>query len=311
MLKSFIAAAILMGGVLLLARDDASSSAVPVKTLVTVEALHGKDVPVINREDVMVHQGPNRLRVTDWVPAQTRDVGVDLFLLIDEACGTELGSYLEDLRDFINAQPATTRIGVGYLSNRAEIRQHITADHAQAAKAVRIPIGIVGASPYISLSDLIKQWPEDRQVREVLLVSNGNEPSEGWFLSSPFVDAAIKDAQRAGIVVDTIFFPGVGHPGHNAWRMLQGQSFLAKLSEETGGESYNLSDSAPVSFAPYTENMTARLSHQYVVTFLTKAGPKAEFQPVTMTTEVPNAELVAAAKVFVPAAHSAGLETPK
>lgn len=311
MIKLFFATALAINGGLLLAQSNGSSAGVPVHLVVTIEALHGKDVPVLNREDVVVHQGQNRLRVTDWVPVQGEHAGVDLFVLVDEACGTRLGSYLEDLRQFINSQPSTTRIGVGYTSNHVEIRQSLTADHAQAAKALRIPMEIIGGSPYVSLSDLIKQWPANHQNREVLIVSDGNDPLAGWALSSPYVDAAIENAQRAGIVVYSIYFPAVGHSGHSPWRMFQGQNYLAQLSEETGGESYNLSTSPPVSFAPYTENMVERLTHQYVVTFLAKAGRKAGFQSVKLTTEVPNAELVAATKVYVPGAQSQAPGSPK
>ena len=311
MTKVFVATILLSNYGLLLAQSNGSSVGVPVRMIVTVEALHGKDVPVLHREDVVVHQGQNRLRVTDWIPVQDEHAAIDLFVLIDEACGTRLGAYLEDLRQFINSQPATTRMGIGYTSNRVEIQQHLTADHAQAAKALRIPMEIIGGSPYVSLSDLIKQWPADNKIREVLMVSDGNDPLGGWGLSSPYVDTAIENALRAGIVVYSIYFPAVGHSGHSPWRMFQGQNYLAKLSEETGGESYNLSTAPPVSFAPFTENMAERPSHQYVVTFLAKAGPKAEFQSVKLTTEVPNAELVAATKVYVPGAQAPSTVTPK
>jgi hypothetical protein len=311
MIKLFFAAALLINCGLLLAQSNGSSAGVPVQMIVTVEALHGKDVPLLNREDVVVHQGQNRLRVTDWVPVQGEHAGVDLFVLVDEACGTRLGAYLDDLRQFINSQPATTRIGIGYTSNHVDIRQRLTADRVQASKALRIPMGIIGGSPYASLSDLIKQWPADHQNREVLMVSDGNDPLGGWALSSPYVDAAIENAQRAGIVVYSIYFPAVGHSGHSPWRMFQGQNYLAKLSEDTGGESYNLSTAPPVSFAPYTESIVEQLTHQYLVTFLAKAGPKAGFQSVKLTTEVPNAELVAATKIYVPGAQSQASGTPK
>ena len=92
------------------AQEAASSSGVPVHMVVTVEARHGTNVPVINREDVMVYQGHDRDKVTDWVPLQGDHAGLELFVLIDDASNTSLGSQLEDLRQFINAQPATTKI---------------------------------------------------------------------------------------------------------------------------------------------------------------------------------------------------------
>jgi hypothetical protein len=55
---------------LIMAQQAASSTAVPVKMLLTVEAQHGNDIPTIHREDVMVHQGRDRMPVKDWVPLQ-------------------------------------------------------------------------------------------------------------------------------------------------------------------------------------------------------------------------------------------------
>ena len=109
--------------------------------VVTVEPRHGSNVPVINREDVMVYQGHDRAKVTDWLPLQGEHAGLQLFILIDDAASSSLGSQLEDIRQFINAQPSTTAIGVAYMRNgTADILQNPTNDHAQAAKALRLPL---------------------------------------------------------------------------------------------------------------------------------------------------------------------------
>ena len=54
-----------MGGILLLAREDVPPPAVPVQLTVTVEARHGKEVPVMKPGDVTVFQKKERLPVTD------------------------------------------------------------------------------------------------------------------------------------------------------------------------------------------------------------------------------------------------------
>ena len=47
------------------------SETVPVSMVVSVEARHGKEIPVVNnKEDVRVFEGHDRLRVTDWIPLQ-------------------------------------------------------------------------------------------------------------------------------------------------------------------------------------------------------------------------------------------------
>ena len=80
-----------------------------------------------------------------------------------------------------------------------------------------------------------------------------------------------------------------------------GQNYLSQLADETGGEAYYLGLGAPVAFAPYLDDVKHRLAHQYLLTFLAKRRKKPGMQPVKLRTEVPNAELVAADKVYGPA----------
>jgi len=251
--------------------------------------------------DFMVFQKKERLPVTDLAPR----AALELYILIDDASDMSLGSQLGDLKQFIENQPAETSIGIGYMRNgTVEFTEALTADHAKAAKGLRLPLGYPGVmpSPFLSLSDLIKRWPADAARHEVLLVTSGNDPLGGGVVD-PYLDAAIEHAQRAGIVVYAIYAPAAGHGGHSFWRMNWGQNHLAQIAEETGGESYMLGFGPLVSFAPYLSELAEHLSHQYVVTFVIKPGNKAGFQPVRFTTEVPNAEIVAASKVYVPAGH--------
>jgi len=275
--------------------------------LVTVEARHGSNVPVIGREDVMVYEGRDRDHVIDWVPAQGDHAALELFVLLDDGSNISLGSQLEDVRQFILSQPASTKVGVAYMRNgSARIEQNLTSDPALAAKALRLPMGISGinASPYFSLSDLVKHWPETAARREVLMVSDGIDRYYGvGDLSDPYLAAAIEDAQRAGIAVFAIYTPGVGHYGHSYWLTYWGQIYLAKVADETGGESYYIGfNGPPVSFVPYLDDLSHRLTNQYLLTFAAKPQKKAGLQRVKLTTEVPNAELVSADSVYVPAA---------
>jgi hypothetical protein len=160
------------------ARQALPSDAVAAHMVVTVEAHHGTNIPVINREDVMVYEGHDRDRdqVTDWIPLVGDHAGLQLFVLIDDASNSSLDSQLQDLRQFISDQPATTAIGVGYMRNgTAEIVQNLTADHAQAAKVLRLLLADAGAaaSPYFSVVDLVKRWPKSPVRREILMISDG------------------------------------------------------------------------------------------------------------------------------------------
>jgi hypothetical protein len=303
-----VALAVGMFGAPSVAQQATTANGVAVHMVVTVEARHGSDVPVINREDVMVHEGHNRDQVTDWVPAQGDQAGLELFILLDDGSSTSIGNQLDDIRKFINGQPSSAKIGVAYMRNgTAQIEQNLTSDHALAAKALRLPVGIAGAngSPYFSLGDLLKRWPESNSRREVLMASDGIDRYYGsGDLLDPYLTEAIENAQRAGVIVSAIYTPGTGHFGHSYYRTYWGQIYLAKLAEETGGESYYIGfTGSPVAFAPYLNDAANRLNHQYLLTFLAKPEKKAGLRPVKVTTEVSNAEIVGAQNVYVPAEH--------
>jgi hypothetical protein len=272
--------------------------------VVTAEARHGSEVPAITRADVMVHEGKIRDEVTEWVPAQGEHAGLELFILMDDGSNTNIGIQLEDIRKFIKAQPSSAKIGVAYMRDgTARIEQNLTSDHALAAKALRLPSGMPGgnASPYFSLTDLLKRWPESENRREVFMASDGIDRYYGsGDLLDPYLTEAIEKAQRAGVMVSAIYTPGSGHFGHSFYRGYWGQIYLSKLAEETGGEAYYIGfNGPPVAFAPYLNDMANRLNHQYLLTFLAKPENKAGLRPVKIMTEVPNAELVAADDVYV------------
>jgi hypothetical protein len=136
---AFCAIAMMLGTMQLLAQAPPSNG-VSAHTVVTVEPRHGGTVPEIKQEDVMVYEGKERDAVTEWVPAQGENAALELFILLDDGASESLGSQLEDLRQFINNQPATTKVGVAYMQNGiARVVQDLTNDHAAAAKALPFP----------------------------------------------------------------------------------------------------------------------------------------------------------------------------
>jgi hypothetical protein len=286
--------------------QDAGAQGAPAHLLVTVEARKGSSVPDIGPKDVMVYEGHDRDQVTDWVPAQGDHAALELFILLDDGSNSSLGTQLDELRKFIIAQPASTKVGVAYMQDgTAKVAQNPTSDHALAAQALRLPMGIggVNASPYFSISDLVKRWPQTTARREVFMASDGIDRYYGsGDLLDPYLDAAIDDAQRAGIVVFAVYTPGVGHLGHSYWLNYWGQIYLSRVAEETGGESYYIGfNGPPVSFSPYLEDMEHHLDHQYWLAFNAKPQKKNGWQRIKVTTEVPNAELISAHKVYISA----------
>lgn len=276
----------------------------PVHVIVTAEPHPVKQVPTIHREDVVVYQGKDRVRATEWVPLQGDRAGLQLYIAIDDGLDTSVGSQFNDLRKFIQTQPASTTIGLAYMRNGAvEVVQNLTADHAAASKSLRLPLGSYGisVSPYMSLVDLLHKWPETPLRREVLMVTSGIDLYYGAGPNNPYLDRAIKDAQRAGVIVHSIYFGAIGHSGHSYSRINWGQNYLSQLGDETGGEAYWQGLSNPVSFAPFLDDLSRRLNDQYLLTFLAKPEKKASYQPVKLRTELPHVELIAPDKVYVPA----------
>jgi hypothetical protein len=240
----------------------------------------------------MVYQGHDRLPVTGWVPAKGDKAGLALAILIDESAGFSLGTQLNDIKSFINEQPPSTLIGVGYMQNGTEkLVSDFTADHAAAAKSVRLALGYFGAegSPYLSLSAFIKGWHSDSPTirREVLMITSGIDNVYIGTIDNPYVDAAIRDAQCAGVVVYSIYTPSAGHLGHSYFRTYWGENYLSEVSEMTGGESYYiLGPQAPVSFVPYLKKLNEQLPNQFLLSFQPKPEKKAGLESIKVTSEI-------------------------
>jgi hypothetical protein len=299
----------------------AAPGTVQVHMVITDQTLNdSSEVPVLRAENVQVSQGKNILKVESLIPARGDNAALQLFVLIDDTCDTSIGNNLNDLRDFINAQPESTMVGVAYVSNATvQVVQNLTADHALAAKAVRLPRGTVSSmdSPYLSLISLVKTWPQQKVRREVLLVSDGIDRLRGQGnLRAPQpavrtvptisidADSASTASQRYGVIVHSIYSPGVGRLGRNAWEAQLGQSGVAKIADETGGEYYTLGTQTPVSFKPYLDRLQRILNNQYFLVFQAVPGKKEGLQRIRISTELANVDIAAADNVWVPAVKS-------
>lgn len=306
-------------------QEKAAPSTVQVHMVITDQAVSdNSEVPVLRPEIVQVKQSKNVLKVTGLIPARGDNAALQLFILIDDTCDPGIGTNLNDIRDFINAQPASTLVGVAYMSNATiQITQNFTADHALAAKALRLPRGTLSSmdSPYLSLISLVKGWPEQKVRREVLMVSDGidrlrgerSSPSRGGLGStprpasytmptiSPDADSTSTTSQRYGVIVHSIYATGAGRLGRNAWEAQLGQSGIAKIADETGGEYYALGTQNAVSFKPYLERLQRVFDNQYYLVFQAVPGKKDGLQRVKISTEAANVEIAAADNVWVPA----------
>jgi hypothetical protein len=274
-----------------------------VTMTVTAVAKKGVQPPPINKDDVQLYRGKERVQVGDW----RRGESLALAIMIDDSIDTSAGSNWKDLQSFILAQPKSTLIAVMYARNGgAMVAQDFTNDHELAAKALRLPMGSEGAfsSPYLALLDLMKRWPTAGERRSIMLISSGIDYFRGDFgPRSPDLDSTIARAQKQNINVWTIYYPGAGHTSEAFFRVNNAQNNLSQLSQETGAESYYLGTLEPVSLKPYFDEIDTHLKNQYLLTFTGRGGKKGRLERVRAVTEIPGVELLAPSEVFLPASQ--------
>ncbi len=288
------------------AGQDGNTPGVPVSMVVTLEGKNHKEIPPIEPQDIIVSQGKDKRPVTNLIPAGQSNKGMQLLMLIDDSARFSFGTEINTLKQFVNSLPANTEIAIGYMRNGTnQMVANFTRDHAAAANSIRLTLGMGGAdvSPYDSLSDAIRNWPDRGAERKaVIMISSGIEGLGGGYTSdNPYVNRGIEDAQKAGVIVYTIYNPSAGHDGHSFWRSNWGQNFLSQLSDETGGESYMIGFGSPVSFQPFLQQITSQLQHQYLLTFEAKPENKSGLQPIKVRVTEKDASIAAADKVYVKA----------
>jgi hypothetical protein len=291
-------------------QQGTASPTVPVRMTVTASGLVDGTTPTVSQNDVTVRQRRDNLHITRWEPARGAAAGLELFILIDDASDTSLGSQLNELRAFINAQPPSTLVGVGYMRNATvQIAQNFTADHGAAAGALRLPLRNAGAfgSPYLSASNLMNRWPQHTNRRALVMVTDGIDrarrtmPTRG-LNTIPDVTSTANVAQRTGTIIYGLYTPGVGHMHRNFWEATNGQNAMAQLSDLTGGEAFFLGLQAPVSFRPFLDRLQNNLDNQYLLEFGASPDRRAGLRSFNIDTSLSGVELLSANSGWVPAA---------
>lgn len=313
-----------LNGVMLNAQEKAAPSTAEVHVVITDAAVRSdSELPRLRQDEVKVKQGKTFLQVTQLIPAQGENAALQLMILIDDTLDPVVGGSLNDLKEFIKAQPSSTVIGIGYMSNAGvNLVQNFTADHELVVKSVRLPRGSFSTadSPYLSLISLVKGWPQQKVRREILMLSDGidrlrgEKPSPNQLgpnfgpvyhsMPSISVDAtsASEISQRYNVIVHSLYAVGVGRAGRSSWDLQLGLGGLSKIADETGGECYSLGTSNVVSFKPYLERFQKTLDNQYYLVFLAAPKKNGGLQRFNIQTEVSNSEILSPNNVWVPAA---------
>jgi hypothetical protein len=287
-------------------KPNTSTTDVPVKMVVTVKARHGAEVPVVAEADVQVYQRDKSNTVTSWIPLQGDRAGLQLYILIDDSARDSLALQFASIAKFIDEQPPSTSIGIGYMHNgMVTTTQALTTDRALAQKGLRLPIGAAAGSPspYLALSDLMKKWPQTADRREILMFTSGIDSLGGGFAgnpyTNPYLDEAMNRAQRGGFIIYSIYTPTAGFTGGGSFRTTLSQAGLDILAQKTGGETYYLGYGAPVDITSYLADVSYSLKHQYELTFLAKGTNKPSLEPVKVKTEMSNMGLRTAENGYV------------
>lgn len=240
------------------------------KTVVTVTNKQEKGAPItVPQKDLNLKVDGKTATIDHWAQATGP---VQVVLLIDNSAWGSLGTQMGDMRNFIRSLPSNVEVGVAYMENgQAIFSAPLTKDKNAAVKELHLPSSVPGgsASPYFCLSNLAKHWPSKNMDarREVIMITDGVDNYHPRFdPEDPYVQAAIRDALKAHLVVYSIYWQSAGIPG-GMYMASDGQSLLLQVSDATGGEAYWQGISNPVSFAPYFKKFTERLGEQYDLTF--------------------------------------------
>lgn len=259
------------------------------KFILTVNAKKsGATVPVIQATDLAVTVNRKHADITNLSPIGSSPV--ELLIAVDDGLRGSFNNQFDDMKAFINTLPPNVKVALGYMQYGVVTLANsgFTADHAAVIKAVRTPTGISGVngSPYIVLSDVCKNWPSNNKGtrRELLVISDGVDRYNGlrYDPQDPYLLTAIRDAQRNGVLVDSIYYAdtGIGGIGLNS-----GQNYLQQLADGTGGYFFTQGMGMPVSISNYLSDLNHRLQNQYEVEFSVPAGKKMKDATLKVTLE--------------------------
>jgi hypothetical protein len=244
-------------------------------------------------------------KVLNFAPMQESNSPIELVLLLDSGARSSLGTQFKDIQKFVGEMPPNTRMAIAYMTNgRAQFASQLSSNAADVLKGLHLSTGFPGsnASPYFCLSDLAKNWPShDRTARrEVLMITDGVDNYERRFdPDDPYVQTAISDSVRAGLVVYSIYWRNMGRFNAGWYETNAGQNLLLQITQATGGNSYWEGIGNPVSLEPYFNDLRRRLDHQYELSFTAPSNGKPQVESMKLKLNVPSAKVDAPQKVFI------------
>ena len=265
----------------------------------------GDQPATIHPQDIDVKVDGKPTSNLHMASAKGPDSPLELVILIDGSARSSLGTQLGDIGNFVKEMPADAKIAIAYMTNgRAAFTGPLSSDPAVVLRGLHLPGGSPGtsSSPYFCLSDLAKNWPsrDSTARREVVMITDGVDYYNLHFdPNDPYVQAAINDSLRSGLVVYSFYWINRGHLDGTEYENNAGQNLLSELTQATGGNSYWQGSGNPVSFDPFFKDLRRRLQNQYKVSFSSELKGKAQLQRFSLKLQGKDAKVYAPQQVFV------------
>ena len=225
------------------------------------------------------------------------DNPITLAVLMQDDLVPSIANEARTIASFVTQLPVGSRVMVAYIrSGSLSIPRKFTSDLSRAAAAVRPPLGVASAGPYNPFVEIIEALRRfDSQPlgrRAMIVVSDGLDISRGLDSSSPGqsidLDRAISEAERRGVAIYSIYAPPAGAAGNQL--VVNGQSCLQKLSDDTGGHAFFQGTGAPVSFNSFLKDINSSLGQQIALTYLSthpnKGFHRLDIRPLDRDVEI-------------------------
>ncbi len=239
--------------------------------------------------DFAVLENKRNQRIVSVKPVS--EAPMALAVVVQDDLDWRVNIEIKELKRFIENLPTGSRVMTAYLTvGGAIVTQELTDDRKQAAETLRIIRGgtLFGFSPFEGVKDVAAHFDSGKPERRMMLVvSDGFDFSRGFAGANPFfsveLDRAIRECQRRGIAVYTIYAPGAERGRMGRFEFNYGQASLIRLADETGGESY-LTGMEFTNFRPYLTEFTETTARQWLITYKSATTGSA-FRRIEITTD--------------------------
>lgn len=247
---------------------------IPISIFGKEEAKNKQTEEFIEAGDIIVKEDGDEQTILSIRSVSNTPLSIAVLIQDDLTANANL--QIKNIADFIRGLPKGSRVLVAYLRGGSiQIRQKFTEDLEKAANSLRIVLGngAGASSPYVGVEEALGRFdalPSGR--RAVLMISDGLDTSNGTsaFASTQSADLerAILKAQRKGVAVYSFYNAATFTENGNRQLILDAQSALQKLADETGGQAYFQGTSSPISFDRFFTDLNLALSRQFALTYL-------------------------------------------